>query len=429
MGAYVGAYVSKHTVGMCCVFILTRHRDATELLIETWIFRKCLVGFFVQWKIRSFIWKCESDMGIPCIASVLWTECSNVLSTAFFYHKSPSSPEQKKFQISLMRFDLIDWLIDFQVVCGLFRGNGIDWKWFFFWSRLISSTTTWRWSCARWCTPSPSSTRTSRRAPSRWAPWRSRAARRSSTSASRMPAWSARRWWAARAPGRAVWRSTTPDERGKPISSFFSGVVCVKLPCCCILGGGVSYYHVLLSLALLSRKRKHCKMWNCPMRNFDFYFLERANWHGFLIWVSCGVFFSTLVALVFSMTCASACILLAFLRLICRGTIFFSRNFSTGNNQASFCSLISMNAFIFSVVRGSLWNYWHPPSWKKRRKIYLRCSLWGLSPSFDHLNQDWKKGKKLHVVLTPSSTSLLVKTAIPCVLPLQFWEQGRIAGG
>ena len=54
--------------------------------------------------------------------------------------------------------------------------------------------------------------------------------------------------------------------------------------------------------------------------------------------------------------------------------------------------------------------------------------------SSDRLEQDQKKERdstverNLNVTLTPSSTSLRVKTAIPCVLS-QFWEQGRIAFG
>ena len=37
--------------------------------------------------------------------------------------------------------------------------------------------------------------------------------------------------------------------------------------------------------------------------------------------------------------------------------------------------------------------------------------------------------RNLNVALTPSSTSLRVKNAIPCVLFSRFWEEGRIAGG
>ena len=62
----------------------------------------------------------------------------------------------------------------------------------------------------------------------------------------------------------------------------------------------------------------------------------------------------------------------------------------------------------------------------------LRCSMWGFNPSLDHLNQDWKKGKEIrllwrvsNVALTPSSTSLWVKTAIPCVLSLNFENRGE----
>ena len=59
-------------------------------------------------------------------------------------------------------------------------------------------------------------------------------------------------------------------------------------------------------------------------------------------------------------------------------------------------------------------------------QMISRCSLWGFNPSLDRLNKDWKKGKEstftrnLNVALPPSSTSLQVKTAIPCVLSLNF---------
>ena len=58
-------------------------------------------------------------------------------------------------------------------------------------------------------------------------------------------------------------------------------------------------------------------------------------------------------------------------------------------------------------------------------RIILRCLLWGLNPSLDRLNQDRKKEKEstfernFYVALTPS-TSLPVKTAIPCILSLNF---------
>ena len=75
---------------------------------------------------------------------------------------------------------------------------------------------------------------------------------------------------------------------------------------------------------------------------------------------------------------------------------------------------------------------WKIYSWDPRIRSSL---LWGLSPSSDGLNQDWKternssSERNLNVVLTPSSTSLWVKTAIPCLLSLNFEKQGRIAGG
>ena len=57
----------------------------------------------------------------------------------------------------------------------------------------------------------------------------------------------------------------------------------------------------------------------------------------------------------------------------------------------------------------------------------LHCEGGGeLNPSLDRLNQDRKKGKKsafernLNVALTPSSTSLRVKPAIPSMLSLNF---------
>ena len=79
-----------------------------------------------------------------------------------------------------------------------------------------------------------------------------------------------------------------------------------------------------------------------------------------------------------------------------------------------------------------------PPLPKRKRKIYSsnwdsiisRCSLWGLDP-LDRLSQDWKKGKKsifemsLNIILTPWSTSLRVKTAIPRVLSLHSENRGE----
>ena len=75
-----------------------------------------------------------------------------------------------------------------------------------------------------------------------------------------------------------------------------------------------------------------------------------------------------------------------------------------------------------------------PPPSRTKTKIYsphwdsmiLRCSLWGLNPSLDCLNQDRKRGKKstfarnLNIALTPSSASPRVKTAFPCVRSLSF---------
>ena len=61
----------------------------------------------------------------------------------------------------------------------------------------------------------------------------------------------------------------------------------------------------------------------------------------------------------------------------------------------------------------------------------LRCSLWRLSPFLDCLNQDRKKGKKstfernLNVAVTSWSTSFRVRTAIPCVLSLNFENRGE----
>ena len=89
-------------------------------------------------------------------------------------------------------------------------------------------------------------------------------------------------------------------------------------------------------------------------------------------------------------------------------------------------------------LRGSLLNYWHAPSRQKRKissstsdLIILICSLWGSNPSLDRLNQDWKKGnnstfeRNLNVALTPWSTSLWVKTAIPCVFSLNLENRGE----
>ena len=65
--------------------------------------------------------------------------------------------------------------------------------------------------------------------------------------------------------------------------------------------------------------------------------------------------------------------------------------------------------------------------------IVFRCSLWRFNPCLHCLNQDWKRGRNsfettlgttvernLNVSLTPSSTSLRLKTAIPCVLSLNL---------
>ena len=67
---------------------------------------------------------------------------------------------------------------------------------------------------------------------------------------------------------------------------------------------------------------------------------------------------------------------------------------------------------------------------ERKRKIY--SSIWdpiilrGLNPSLGCLNQDRKRGKSstsernLNVTPAPRSSSLRVKTAIPCVLSLDF---------
>ena len=52
------------------------------------------------------------------------------------------------------------------------------------------------------------------------------------------------------------------------------------------------------------------------------------------------------------------------------------------------------------LVRGPLWNYWHP-FLERKRKIYSstwdsiisRCSLWGLNPSLDPLHKDRKNAR------------------------------------
>ena len=78
---------------------------------------------------------------------------------------------------------------------------------------------------------------------------------------------------------------------------------------------------------------------------------------------------------------------------------------------------------------------------ERKRKIYssiwdsivLRGSLrggGGSNSSLDRLNQDRKRKKSnfkknLNVALKPSSTSLRVKTAIPCVFSLNFENRGE----
>ena len=63
--------------------------------------------------------------------------------------------------------------------------------------------------------------------------------------------------------------------------------------------------------------------------------------------------------------------------------------------------------------------------------IVLRFSLERMNPPWGCLSQDWKKGKDLTVErnlnesLTPWSTSLRIKNAIPCVLSLNFENRGE----
>ena len=78
--------------------------------------------------------------------------------------------------------------------------------------------------------------------------------------------------------------------------------------------------------------------------------------------------------------------------------------------RCSFCVLWNCP----DKVRGSLWNFWHPPSQGKSRDLFFK--LWfnyfkiftvGLSPSLDPLNQDRKRGRNstfernLNVALPP----------------------------
>ena len=121
------------------------------------------------------------------------------------------------------------------------------------------------------------------------------------------------------------------------------------------------------------------------------------------------------------------------------------QNFST-----NFCSII---LFYHGLICGCIWSQLSlerilyeghseiidTPFPERKRKIYSstwnsiipRPSLWGFNPSLDRFNQHRKKGKKstfdrnLNVALSSSSTSLRVKTAIPCVLSLNFENRGE----
>ena len=96
------------------------------------------------------------------------------------------------------------------------------------------------------------------------------------------------------------------------------------------------------------------------------------------------------------------------------------------------------------VTLNLVWHEGHSeiidtPLRQRKRTIYssnwdsiiLRCSLRGSNPSLDRFNQGWKKGNKstsernLNGALPSSSTSLRVKTAIPCVLSLNFENRGE----
>ena len=92
------------------------------------------------------------------------------------------------------------------------------------------------------------------------------------------------------------------------------------------------------------------------------------------------------------------------------------------------------------------WQIIHTPPSPPRTKTkgllvnlrfnYFKVLIVAVGALLDCFNQDRKKGKKstfarnLNVALTPSSTSLRVKTAIPCVLSFSFKnKRERIAGG
>ena len=90
------------------------------------------------------------------------------------------------------------------------------------------------------------------------------------------------------------------------------------------------------------------------------------------------------------------------------------------------------------TYEGSLWNDWQTPSRTKTKDLFISLrfqlswdvhSVWAFNSFLNRL--DRKRGKKstsersLNVTLTPSSTSLRVKTAIPCVLSLDFEKRGE----
>ena len=92
-----------------------------------------------------------------------------------------------------------------------------------------------------------------------------------------------------------------------------------------------------------------------------------------------------------------------------------------------------------SCTRESLRNYWHPPFPNENERLIhqLEIQLSQGVPCRGRvlLHAVWtktgRKGKhstferNLNVALTPSSTSFLVKTAIPCMLSLNFENRGE----
>ena len=93
----------------------------------------------------------------------------------------------------------------------------------------------------------------------------------------------------------------------------------------------------------------------------------------------------------------------------------------------------------FCEIRGSLWNYWHLPSRTKTKDSFInlrfnsfKVFIVGVQSFFRLFATKIGRKEKTHpfernlnVALPLSSTSLRVKTVIPCVLSLNFENRGE----